>query len=109
MKKGWVIGVVSAVILALFVLVWIYYSQEEAIVGCIPAGNVYQSPAGLGEIKGECCEGSSPIAEVFIPLTGGFNCEELSVVGGNSICSACGNGNCESGWENKCNCPEDCD
>ena len=48
MKKGGVIGVVLAVILALFVLVWIYYSQEEAIVGCIPAGNVYQSPAGLG-------------------------------------------------------------
>ena len=28
--------------------------------------------------------------------------------GKNSICSACGNGICESNWENKCNCPQDC-
>jgi hypothetical protein len=113
MKKGWIIGIVVVVILLLSL--WGYSCFQDLGekkfsngTSCLSGGMVYQSPAGLGEVKGECCSGLAPISELAVPQTGNLTCEELSVVGGNSICSACGNGNCESGWENRCNCAEDC-
>ena len=52
----------------------------------------------------KCCVGLSPIGMFkFDPATG--TCEML--IGG-SVCAVCGDGVCESGWENLCNCPEDC-
>jgi hypothetical protein len=84
-------------------------TQPTVTKNCIKAGGVYQGPAVLGKIQGDCCDGLNYINEVHVPLTGNINCKELAVAGGNLICSACGNGKCESGWENKCNCPEDCE
>ena len=37
------------------------------------------------------------------PVTGA--CQFLD---GAVLCSDCGNGSCEAGWEDECNCPEDC-
>jgi len=73
---------------------------------CLSGGEVYQSPAVLGEILGECCGEMVTIAEFMAPVEGEVECD--SVAGSNLICSDCGNGACEDGWENKCNCPEDC-
>jgi len=73
---------------------------------CLKAGEIYQSPGGLGKIRGECCDGMDTIAEYTLQE---INCELFNQeAGGNSICSNCGNNNCEIGWENICNCPEDC-
>jgi len=82
------------------------FSWKEIITNsnCIKAGEVYQSPAVLGKIRGECCANLTVIGQVLAS-----DCPSPSIlVGGNSICSACGNGHCEWLWENKCNCPEDC-
>lgn len=76
---------------------------QDCKASCIKAGEVYQSPAVLGKEAGECCEGLAVIVQAT-----SSDCAQAAVAGGeNSICSACGNGSCES-WENKCNCPQDC-
>lgn len=75
---------------------------------CVRAGEVYESPAVLGSpMNGNCCKGLIPIAQ-YSMAPGEINCELFNQMGGgDSICSACGNGHCEP-WENKCNCPQDC-
>ena len=48
-----------------------------------------------------CCEDLAEIANTF-------SFEKTCVqLGGSSLCSACGDETCD-GWENPCNCPEDC-
>ncbi len=51
----------------------------------------------------KCCPG---LTELLPASVYDKDCE-VKVVGRPSICSDCGNGDCES-WENKCNCPKDC-
>lgn len=51
-----------------------------------------------------CCRGLKSISGSY-PSE---DCNQIST-GGLQICSNCGNKICESKtWENKCNCPEDC-
>ncbi|MEZ4815598.1 MAG: hypothetical protein R3A80_10395 [Bdellovibrionota bacterium] len=35
-------------------------------------------------------------------------CERTGLVGFAGICAPCGNNICDTQWEDKCNCPEDC-
>ena len=84
-------------------------------VGCLGEGEVVPStavsPEGFEERKHmatECCEGLEGIPTLNIYDK---NCNwqppPPGVRGGRTVCSNCGNGNCEE-WETKCNCPEDC-
>lgn len=62
----------------------------------------------LGEegnsIEGDsCCEGLVEVGLCLPEENGSCGC----IISGN-ICLPYGNGNCES-WENKCNCPDDCE
>ncbi len=50
----------------------------------------------------QCCPGLTAIPPA-IEVEG-----ECELVVGASICSPCGNDVCDPGWENRCNCPEDC-
>ncbi len=69
-------------------------------ISCKKAGD---SPGYFGK----CCWGLEEIEYHTGPDADG-NCG-LPLMGRSSgICSNCGNGVCEE-WENKCNCPEDCD
>ena len=111
-KKSVLICILVVVLVVIGYLVFIaanFGNQKiKPVASCIKAGEVYQSPAVLGEKKGECCEGLNVIAEYSVAPSE-VNCELFQTMGGgNSICSACGNGNCEATWENKCNCPQDC-
>jgi hypothetical protein len=66
------------------------------------------SCGGLGYFGGQvpCCSG-------FVPRCGlpqGALLCDLTVGGYNDFprCIACGDGNCDTGYENRCSCPEDC-
>jgi len=52
----------------------------------------------------KCCQGLSEIPRIEAY---DHECNLVGWLGWVYICSDCGNGICES-WENKCNCPEDC-
>jgi len=73
--------------------------------GTGPNGSL--GPADLNKDK-KCCQDLSaetPISSSpFDPNTG--ECKHL--VGAGTMCIACGDGKCDSKYENKCNCPEDC-
>ena len=60
-----------------------------------------------------CCEGLKEIEKkqnFNISADGGENKVCASIEGiHNTICSPCGNGICESEYEDYCNCPIDCD
>ena len=112
MKRGLIIGIAFVVILLIILGVY-FYSQnpkvkEPSAANCLKAGEIDQSPAALGKVRGKCCSGLTEVPDFPIPSTGNLTCDELSAAGSNLICSACGNGICESEWENRCNCPEDC-
>lgn len=99
---------IIVVVILLIIGLYFYLNAEKPEDSCIKAGKVIQSPAVLGEIQGECCEGLTEIQDFPVPLTEEFNCEEIQPAGNDLICSACGNNVCEKNWENKCNCQEDC-
>jgi len=109
MKKSLIVGIAILILLAIASGTYFYshsIKEESPTATCIKAGQIYQSPAVLGKIQGECCNNMTAIAEYTLPEV---NCELFQQeVGGNSICSDCGNNICESDWENKCNCPADC-
>jgi hypothetical protein len=52
-----------------------------------------------------CCEG---LDELLPTKKYNGDCTENDLVGFTFVCSDCGNGVCEE-WEDKCNCPEDCE
>jgi hypothetical protein len=74
-------------------------------IPCIKAGEEWLNDGG--NILGECCAGLKTISEAPAPASSDVKCEDLPLVNGGSICSDCGNNNCES-WENVCTCPNDC-
>ncbi|MFA5000652.1 MAG: hypothetical protein WC531_00270 [Candidatus Paceibacterota bacterium] len=59
---------------------------------------------GAMEMPNQCCIG-------LLPMVGGYNetnCSLPPAPTGLSVCSNCGDGVCNQGVENKCNCPADC-
>jgi len=49
-----------------------------------------------------CCAGLELMSPAY--PSGGACAQPVGVM----ICGKCGDGQCQSGWENNCNCPEDC-
>ena len=79
---------------------WECETQNE----CEPGGrsaDEYSFGKYIGPKK--CCEGLVKIPDL-IEEDG----ECFRIPDSGTICSDCENGNCED-WENKCNCPEDCE
>lgn len=112
MKKGLIIiGVIILLILAGYIIYSNFFKIDKPLIEtkiCIKAGEIYQSPAALGKVMGECCDNMTTILQYQIPPQE-VNCEFFDqLAGGNSICSDCGNNKCESARENRCNCPQDC-
>jgi len=71
---------------------------------CAKAGEISFNDA-TGESK-ECCAGLVQVENV--PAGRPEKCEEYhNMAGYGAICTDCGNDVCE-GWENQCNCIEDC-
>ena len=71
---------------------------------CAKAGEISMNDV-TGEYK-ECCSGLDEKGS--LPEGTPEDCERFSNMEGfGSICTDCGNGNCEE-WENRCICPEDC-
>ncbi|MDD3084179.1 MAG: hypothetical protein PHP82_04090 [Candidatus ainarchaeum sp.] len=111
MQKN-VVGAIILIIFLVLIIITIFFIKnnvplEGELKDCLEAGEIYQSPAFLGEKRGECCDGLTIIAQYGI-VQGEYNCEMFEQLGGgNTICSNCGNDICEE-WENKCNCPKDC-
>jgi len=71
------------------------YGQDD-VPKCKPEGSTVAVVPG-----NECCAGLDAINP------GGMAGGECQLLVGASICSQCGNENCEP-WENGCNCAEDC-
>jgi hypothetical protein len=71
-----------------------------SVVGCLPAGQVVMEAYPEG-----CCDGLQEISAT-ITVEGGA-CEPDPDA--NPVCAACPDGTCDEGWENTCNCPEDCE
>ena len=78
-------------------------SEPDMPMECAKAGEAGPNPSlGPDAPIVECCEGLDTIANYYKTEP-----ECIQGEGGGSICSDCGNNNCEE-WENECNCPEDC-
>lgn len=114
MKKSLIICFIIALLLIVLIAGIYFYLHspkgiEISLTSCLNAGEIYQSPGGLGKIRGECCSGLIIMPDFPVPSSGNWTCEQFSSIAGNNLlCSACGNKICESEWENKCNCPADC-
>ena len=67
---------------------------------------VGEGETGSGMIPGSptCCEGLEAISVAMWDPAAGTCALAMDVF----ICSKCGNGKCEKGWENPCNCEKDC-
>jgi hypothetical protein len=70
------------------------------LFGCLPAGQVV-----IESYHERCCDG---LLEIPATTTGddGACAPDPDA---NPICAACPDGTCDEGWENACNCPEDCE
>lgn len=114
MKKGLLIGII--IIVAILVLGFGGYAffkiATQGSLTCAKAGYTSSNPS-LGpdlDPKNSCCEGLVSISnDLRYEPTREYADENGCTMteGGGSICSDCGNGNCED-WENPCNCPVDC-
>lgn len=71
----------------------------QTSANCLTAGQTFES----FDTQNRCCPGLDPISVAVADTTGcAFpNCPCY-------VCSDCGNGTCESAWENRCNCAADC-
>ena len=127
MEKKWIIRIIISVILIIASTSLIFFDNcsdlnctpmknwarrgycmcedvSNIVINCTQAG---QSPDEYSFGKyirsvPDCCEG---LKKINVKEYKEGNCFSLTDSG--SICSDCGNNNCEE-WENPCNCPEDC-
>lgn len=78
--------------------------KNESVPGC-PTECVKEGEIGSSMMTPmECCPGLKAIAVATWDPVNGF-CGMASDI---FLCSKCGNGTCESDWENPCNCSGDC-
>ena len=83
-------------------------SQSMAYDGECEVECVGEGDTGSGFVPGPpmvCCPGLVAISLADWDPVNGICSMATDVF----ICSDCGNGSCETGWENPCNCPADCD
>lgn len=97
MKKLTILSIL-VIFLFSFSLVEAATSGEE--LPCLKEGESFSSVPPR-----KCCAG---LTGIFTKSPGKDGTCPTGIPYGGGICSDCGNGNCEK-WENKCNCPEDCD
>jgi hypothetical protein len=108
MKKWVMLTIIGVAVLAALILAFgVYYYRLAAI--CVNAGEINSNPSSSSHLV-KCCVGLRPVytGMRYLPeneLADGNGC--ISSEGFPSVCSDCGNGNCES-WENICNCQVDC-
>lgn len=111
MSKKIILFVVAIIVLG-GVAYWQYAKiRDNTGLGCAKEG---ESPTYFdlttGKINPEgkqCCSG---LKEIRIK-TSQADLDKgicLTIAGSSGVCSSCGNGVCESNYEDKCNCPEDC-
>ena len=113
MGKGLIIGIIITVLI-IAIGIYAFYPDKNINSDCAKEGE--DGPNGsLGPNDPNkdivCCEGLTLISTgIEYDPTSEYADENgcLIMVGSGTVCSACGNGNCEDDWENKCNCPEDC-
>jgi len=80
-----------------------FFDNIESSLSCGKEGEAI----GASNMPNSCCSGLKSLGG----WPGGYNddCDKLPPPGGLSICTKCGNNQCETyNSENKCNCPEDC-
>jgi hypothetical protein len=90
--------IIFILIIIILITTSIYFIKNKSIdESCSLVGSTIPIPNEI------CCEGLKP-------LYGGDYLEECVAFEdtGLSICTPCGNGICDTEYENKCNCPEDC-
>lgn len=111
MKRGLIIGIVSIIILAIVLVLYVYLPRKEISKVSTKDPEEYCEPAGqsadeysFGKYIGpkKCCKG---LMKIPVKEYKDGECYDLFDVG--TVCSDCGNSICEE-WENQCNCPEDC-
>jgi len=94
------------IVILLGIYFWPYEKESKLLGECVQAGEL-SFDESTGKSLGECCKELIEIGDIFYDEA--KTCEEIfMIVGYGSICSNCGNNNCEE-WENSCNCPEDCE
>ncbi|GEM_PF-5930504 len=117
MKKGLIVVLIVAFVIILIITAYFFLWPHESppkILNptCAQAGEVF-SISSLGPDappEGECCSGLVVIDDGFVYRPNEESADENGCVileGAAAICSDCGNNNCEE-WENRCNCPADC-
>lgn len=110
-------GILLLIILVLLVVlgISILYFTTNKSSSCANAGERSTSNFDMTTGKTnpnietrECCTGLVKIADKQ-PLTN-INSDVCGYTEGvaYNLCSPCGNGNCDSLYEDRCNCPEDC-
>lgn len=77
-------------------------SEEKACLAEGESASIRGVPGDDGwQLKEKCCEGL--VDREAIEVCG------KGIAGGYIyVCVACGDGECQNNFENKCNCPEDC-
>ncbi len=107
MKK---IIIVTAIIIVIASLSYFFY-QNEFIDDCAKEG---ETPTFLDLTTGKevpdgkyCCDGLKAIGPKT-PQTEADRGLCSKVSGSLGICRPCGDGICDSNYEDNCNCPEDC-
>ncbi len=102
MKRGLIIGIIIVAILIIGFGVYAFFQiATQGSLTCAKEGEVAASNPST-TIR-ECCEGLTEVAS-----KNSFDRKCNLLEGGASICTDCGNNNCED-WESECNCPEDCE
>tara|TARA_Y100000310_G_scaffold3_1_gene2 strand:- start:158 stop:502 length:345 start_codon:yes stop_codon:yes gene_type:complete len=112
MKRGLLIGIIIVAILIVVFGVYAFFQiATQGSLTCAKAGYTSSNPSlGPSDPNNQCCEGLVSISNDLRYEPGAEYADEdgcAMTEGGGSICSDCGNGNCED-WENPCNCPVDC-
>jgi hypothetical protein len=112
MKKRGIIGIMIAIII-IFGFYASYKFSKQGAITCAQAGYFSSNPSlGPNDPDIPCCTGLIRIGKgnmIYDPTSEDANengCV-LGVIGSGTICSDCGNGNCEE-WEDLCTCPSDC-
>lgn len=112
MKKKLLIRIIILIGLVLIFGGYTFFKiLEQGSLICAKAGYTSSNPSlGPDNPNNKCCEGLISISsDLRYEPESEYANEEGCVFmeGGGSICSDCGNDNCER-WENPCNCPDDC-
>ena len=103
-KKRFIIIVLIIIIIAIGGYFFFFTGNNASFdkVSCAKEGQTIDA-AGM---PNSCCFGLKPLGGAPDGYDGDCSLSQLPT--GLSICAPCGDGICNSNFEGKCNCPEDC-